>query len=180
MSVLDNKVLIRSIPVQRPANPLKGLPVGTFKVAAKLNLAKGKWYHGNSYVQMMNNAILTNVGTGYIKSSHPLDHVGLYDALAWFAFFDGQYRRSGKDGEYKNTFASNDEIMEMCVIDDEREYIKKRTSCKSIRFVFLRDHYYGCRFEGIFYQDSINIYESNGKLVGESILKRYDDWEMYL
>jgi hypothetical protein len=113
MSVLDNKVLIRSIPVQRPANPLKGLPVGTFKVAAKLNLAKGKWYHGNSYVQMMNNAILTNVGTGYIKSSHPLDHVGLYDALAWFAFFDGQYRRSGKDGEYKNTFASNDEIISM-------------------------------------------------------------------
>ena len=180
MSVLKNKIFIKSIPIQKPANPLKGIPVGTFKIAAKLNLKKGKRYQGTTYVEMMNNALLTNIGEGYIKSSYSLDHIGLYDALAWFAFFDGNYRRSGKDGEYMNQIISNDEILETCLIENENEYKKKRSACRTIRFVFSRGPSNSCNFEGIFYQESINIYEANGKLIGETVLKRYADWEQYL
>ena len=39
---------------------------------------------------------------GYIKSSYPLDYVGVGDGLAWFDFFDDNVRRSGKDGVYCN------------------------------------------------------------------------------
>ena len=180
MSISENKVFIKNVSIWKPANPLKGIPVGSYKIAEKLNLEKGKTYRGRTYAQMLNNALLTDIKEGYIKSSYPLDHVGLYDALAWFAFFDGKYRRSGEDGEYMNQFVSNNEILETCNIESESKYIKKRSACDTIRFVFSRDEHYGCKFEGIFYQESINIYESDGKLVGETVLKRYPDWEQYL
>ena len=77
---------------------------------------------------MINKVLLTAINEGYIKSSYSLDHVGLGEALAWFAFFDGNLRRSGKDGEYFNAFVSDDELLETCVIDNEKEYHKKCNS----------------------------------------------------
>lgn len=180
MLTSKNKVLIKTVPTRRHANTLKGIPVGSFRIAAKLNLRIGKEFRGISYVDMMNNAIMTDVKGGYIKSSHTLSHIGIGDALAWFAFFDGKYRRSGKDGEYTNRFVSKDEIVETCLIDDEREYIRKRGDCVAVRFVFSRDSSFGCKFEGIFLQESINIYELDGRIIGETVLKRYDEWEQYL
>ena len=178
--MFQEKAFIKSVPMCFPANSLKGLPVGTFKIASKLNLEKGKKYKGCSYVDMMNKVLLTAVNEGYIKSSYPLDHVGLGEALAWFAFFDGKLRRSGKDGEYFNDFVSDDELLETCVIDNEKEYHKKRSTCRPIRFVFVRHGDYSCHFEGIFYQESINIYKKGDVLIGETILKRYNEWEQYL
>ena len=144
MSISENKVFVESIPVCLPANALRGMPVGSYKIASKIKLEKGNIYRGSSYVDMMNKALLTSIQEGYIKSSYPLDIIGLGDALAWFAYFDGVLRRSGKDGEYYNTFISKDEILETCVIDDIKEYRKKRRECRPIRFVFVREGKYSC------------------------------------
>lgn len=180
MSIMQRKEFIESVPMWRHADTLKGIPVGSYKIAAKIKLEKGKEYVGISYVDMLNKALLTSIKEGYIKSSYPMDMVGLGDALAWFAYFDGTLRRSGKDGEYYNKFVSEDEILETCVIDDVNEYRKKRKDCRPIRFVFVRYGDYSCKFEGIFYQESINIYKKGDVLIGENILKRYKKWEQYL
>ncbi|MBO5207685.1 MAG: hypothetical protein J6K44_03820 [Clostridia bacterium] len=124
MSIFENKVFVESIPMWLPANALKGTPVGSYKIASKIGLEKGNIYSGTSYADMLNKALLTSIQEGYIKSGYPMDMVGLGDALAWFAYFDGVLRKSGKDGEYCNTFISKDEILETCVIDDINEYRK--------------------------------------------------------
>ena len=180
MSIFENKIFVESIPMWLPANALKGIPVGSYKIASKIKLEKGNIYRGTSYVDMLNKALLTSVQEGYIKSGYPMDMVGLGDALAWFAYFDGVLRRSGKDGRYYNTFISKDEILETCVIDDINEYRKKRTNCRPIRFVFVREGDFSCQFKGIFYQESINVYKKDNVLIGENVLKRYKEWEQYL
>jgi hypothetical protein len=174
------KIFIKTVPMARPTNAMKGLPVGQWKIAKKLNLQKGRCYKGRSYVDMMNSALLTDIKEGYIKSSYPLDYVGVGDGIAWFAFFDGNFRKSGKDGVYCNEFISENEILETCNIDDASEYVKKRSGCKPVRFVFSKSAYDECRFEGIFYQVSIDMYMCDGKLIGETILKRYEEYEKYL
>ena len=98
----------------------------------------------------------------------------------WSLFFDGNFRRSGKDGVYCNEFINENEILETCNIDDASEYVKKRSNCKPVRFVFSKSKDNECTFEGIFYQVSIDMYMCNGKLIGETILRRYDEYEKYL
>ena len=174
------KVFVKTVPMARPTNALAGIPVGQWKIAGKLCLEIGKRYSGRSYVDMMNNALLTNIKEGYIKSSYPLDHVGIGDGIAWFAYCDGNLRRSGRDGVYRNEHLGRDEIIETCEIDEEDEYIKKRSRCRPVRFVFERLNEKECVFIGIFYQVSINIYRCSDRLIGETLLKRYDEYEKYL
>ena len=144
------KTFVKTVPMARPTNAMKGLPVGQWKIAKKLNLQKGRCYKGCSYVDMMNNALLTDIKEGYIKSSYPLDYVGVCDGLAWFAFFDGNFRRSGKDGVYCNEFINENEILETYNIDDASEYVKKRSNCKPLDLFFQNQKTTSVLLKGFF------------------------------
>ena len=53
MSIMQRKEFIESVPMWRHADTLKGIPVGSYKIAAKIKLEKGKEYVGISYVDML-------------------------------------------------------------------------------------------------------------------------------
>ena len=177
--------LIKEIPVPYMKNMFKGIDSNLFKIGKGIiNLHVGDRFKAYSYADMINSAIGTNFNS-YIKSAVSLNHIGQSSMIAWFAHFDGEYRRSGADGCYTNLFVNENKIIERCNIDDANEYIKKRSSCPAIRLVFQRNPDFTgnsclCEFKGAFHCDSVNIYKKGRQLIGESILTRFDDVEAFL
>lgn len=179
--------LIKEVSVPYMKNMFKGLDSSFFKIGKGIiNLHIKDRFKGCSYADMINNALGTNINYVYMKSSVSLNHIGQSSSMiAWFAHFDGEYRRSGADGCYTNIFVNENKIIERCNIEDADEYIKKRSSCPPIRLVFQRDPDFTgnnclCEFKGAFHCDSVKIYKKGTRLIGESVLTRFEDVEEFL
>lgn len=182
----DTITLIKEVPIPYMKNMFKGLDSSFFKIGRGIiNLHVEDRFRGYSYADMINAAVGTNINYVYMKSSVSLNHIGQSSMIAWFAHFDGEYRRSGADGCYTNIFINENKIIERCNIDDADEYVRKRSSCPAIRLVFQRDPdllgiNYLCEFKGVFHCDSVKIYKRGRQLIGESILTRFEDVEDFL
>lgn len=184
--MIEGLEIVSRVPVPCMTNMFRGLDSSIFKIGKNvIDLQCGNRYKGYSYTDMINEAIGTNIKRGYIKSSVSLKHIGQSDMIAWFAHFDGKYRRSGDDGSYTNIFIDDMKISEQCNIEDASIFIKKRSSCPPIRFVFERDpEHIGCantcEFKGVFYCESVTVYRKGKQLIGESVLIRKPEIEAFI
>ena len=176
-----------SLEVPYMKNLYNGLDSKKIKIGKGIiDLKVGDRFQGVSYVDMINKSINTNLKGQYRKSSVRLGHIGQETSMiAWFAKFDGIYRRSGADGCYTNVFCNDFKIVERCHVDDLEEYKNKRLACPPIRLVFQRDPEHDgnsnlCEFKGVFHCDMINIYKVNSSFLGESTLVRCLDIEEFL
>ena len=191
----------RDLPVKEPIPPVKTkvlvetLPISHYwwdrdkkiddktfaRVAGNiLSWKKGVRYSGCNYTNMVNDAL----GTDMHRYTRATFDIGVYlsNCEALFAFFDGIYRQ-GSAGSYKNVLINQDTYLEVCAIDDYKEYKRIKTAAPSIRFVFKRDpdmtgENYLCELIGIFKCERKDIYLINGKYYqGELTYKRYVEYE---